>query len=151
MSPQQRVVRTAVTPTYVATTSNVSPTRPDAGFAMRMKPGPTAAAEARLAVTSCFGDLLGADKLDDVLLVVSELVTNAMLHGRGDIDVRMACDTEYVTGAVTDEGHGFDGRPRRPDPDRSGGHGLHIVGRVAEQWGLGEGSTSVWFEIRARG
>jgi anti-sigma regulatory factor (Ser/Thr protein kinase) len=117
---------------------------------MRMKPSPTAAAEARRGVVSCFGDLLGADKLDDVLLVVSELVTNAVLHGRGDIDLRMACDTRYVTGAVSDEGHEFDGRPRRPDPTRAGGHGLHIVARVAEQWGLGDGATSVWFEVRAR-
>lgn len=117
---------------------------------MRLRPGPAAAGEVRRAATSCFEDLLSADRLDDVLLVVSELVTNAVLHGHGDIDVRMTCDTRTVRGAVTDAGRGFDGRPRRPDPRRIGGHGLHIVGRVAEQWGLSEGTTSVWFEIRAR-
>jgi anti-sigma regulatory factor (Ser/Thr protein kinase) len=115
---------------------------------MRMKAGPTAAAEARAAVLACFEGLLSADKLDDVLLVVSELVTNGVLHGHGDVDVRMSSDGKIVTGTVTDEGHGFDGRPRPPDPRRIGGHGLHIVGRVAEQWGLGDGATSVWFEIR---
>jgi hypothetical protein len=71
-----------------------------------------------------------------------------VLHGHGDIDVRMTSDGNVVAGAVTDEGHGFDGRPRPRDPRRIGGHGLHIVGRVSEQWGLGEGATSVWFEIR---
>jgi anti-sigma regulatory factor (Ser/Thr protein kinase) len=117
---------------------------------MRLRSGPSAAAEARRGVVSCFGELLGADKLDDLLLVVSELVTNAVLHGRGDVDIRMTCDADVVYGAVTDEGHGFDGRARKPDPRRIGGHGLHIVGRVADQWGLAEGTTSVWFEMRAR-
>lgn len=130
------------------TSTTLPPGRRDAGFAMRMKAGPTAAAEARQAVLSCFDGLLSAEKLDDVLLVVSELVTNGVLHGHGDIDVRMTSDGNVVAGAVTDEGHGFDGRPRPRDPRRIGGHGLHIVGRVSEQWGLGDGATSVWFEIR---
>jgi anti-sigma regulatory factor (Ser/Thr protein kinase) len=106
--------------------------------------------EARQAVLSYFGELLGDETLDDVLLVVSELVTNALLHGSGDVDLRMACDGRYVTGAVSDQGRGFDGRPRRRDPRRAGGHGLHIVGRVAEHWGLTDGTANVWFEIRAR-
>jgi|tagenome__1003787_1003787.scaffolds.fasta_scaffold20579432_3 anti-sigma regulatory factor (Ser/Thr protein kinase) len=114
---------------------------------MRIDAGPTAAAEARAAVISCFDGLLSADKLDDVLLVVSELVTNSVLHGHGKIDVRMSSDGVVVTGAVTDEGHGFDWRPRPPDPRRIGGNGLHIVGRVSKHWGLGDGATSVWFEI----
>jgi anti-sigma regulatory factor (Ser/Thr protein kinase) len=117
---------------------------------MRLRSGPTAAAEARRGVMSCFEGMLGAEKLDDVLLVVSELVTNAVLHGDGDIDIRLTCDAGVVRGAVSDEGHGFDGRPRKPDPRRIGGHGLHIVGRVADQWGLAQGTTSVWFEIGAR-
>jgi anti-sigma regulatory factor (Ser/Thr protein kinase) len=114
---------------------------------MRMNAGPTAAAQARAAVLACFDGLLSADKLDDVLLVVSELVTNSVLHGHGEIDMRMSSDGKIIAGAVTDEGCGFDWRASPPDPRRIGGNGLHIVGRVAEQWGLGDGPTSVWFEI----
>jgi anti-sigma regulatory factor (Ser/Thr protein kinase) len=136
--------------THVQASTTPAPARRDAGFAIRIKAGPTAACEARQAALACFDGLLSPDKLDDVLLVVSELVTNAVLHGRGDIDVRMGCDGRIVTGAVSDEGRGFDRRPRRADSRRVGGHGLHIVGRVSEQWGLGEGATSVWFEIALR-
>jgi anti-sigma regulatory factor (Ser/Thr protein kinase) len=115
---------------------------------MRIDPRPTAAAEARAAVTSCFDGLLSADKLDDLLLVVSELVTNSVLHGHGEIDMRVSSDGKIVSGAVTDEGRGFDWHASPRDPRRIGGNGLHIVGRVSEQWGLGDGATSVWFEIR---
>jgi serine/threonine-protein kinase RsbW len=115
---------------------------------MRIHAGPTAAAEARAAVSSCFDGVLPADKLDDVLLVVSELVTNSVLHGHGEIDMRVSSDGKILSGSVTDEGRGFDWRESPRDPRRIGGNGLYIVGRVSEQWGLGDGPTSVWFEIR---
>lgn len=114
---------------------------------MHMQRTPTAAVDARRAVLRRFGELLGEETLDDVLLVVSELVTNALLHGRGRIELRMALDSRHVTGAVTDEGRGFDERPQEYDPARIGGHGLHIVDRIAESWGTSDRSTNVWFQI----
>ncbi len=117
---------------------------------MRLPRIASAPARARQAVTACFGGLLGEETLDDVLLVVSELVTNALRHGSGDIELRMAYDADHVTGAVSDDGAGFARRRRLPDRGQVGGHGLHIVGRVATRWGLTEGTTNVWFEIDAR-
>jgi hypothetical protein len=52
-------------------------------------------------------------------------------------------------GAVNDEGSGFGGELPPADPARVGGHGLYIVGRVAEAWGRGEGPASIWFRILA--
>jgi two-component sensor histidine kinase len=125
------------------------PSMQDAGFSISLPRTPTAAAHARRAVASGFGDLLGEESLDDVILVVSELVTNALLHGRGDIRLRISVDAQLITGAVSDDGRTFRGRPLEPDPARIGGHGLRIVDRVAERWGQDGTSTNVWFEIPA--
>jgi anti-sigma regulatory factor (Ser/Thr protein kinase) len=121
-----------------------------ATFAARFTRTPGAVREARRLVCSHFGGLLGEEMLDDVQLVVSELVTNAVRHGRGDVDLRMALDGRRVSGSVSDEGRGFKRRRRQPDATRVGGHGLFIVAHVAEAWGMSDETTNVWFQIPAR-
>lgn len=132
-----------------STARHPSPQANDAGFTVTLPRTAMAATEARRAVTACFEPVLGAETLDDVLLVVSELVTNALLHGHGEIGLRMAFEPHRVTGVVTDEGAAFDSAPLQRDPTRIGGHGLYIVGRVAERWGVGDDAAHVWFEIAA--
>ena len=119
-------------------------------FAARFARTPDAVRAARRLVADQFGGLLGSETLDDVQLVVSELVTNAVRYGRGEVDLRMACDGRTLTGAVSDAGRGFQRRPRVHDPAGVGGHGLYIVGRVSEAWGVDDGHTNVWFQMRAR-
>jgi len=111
----------------------------------------TAAApgEARVVVRRRFGDLLAQETMDDVLLVVSELVTNAVLWGAGDVGLHMTFDGRCVSGGVTDSGSAFTPPLLEPDPTRIGGHGLDVVGRVSDDWGLAEDSSRVWFEILA--
>lgn len=111
---------------------------------------PAAPADARRVVAGSFGDLLPEETLDDVLLVVSELMTNAVLYGEGGVQLRLDVKKDCVMGMVTDDGPGFDARPRRHDPARVGGHGLRIVGCVAERWGIGDQATDVWFHILAQ-
>ena len=81
----------------------------------------------------------------DAVLVVSELVTNALRHGLGDIVAR----TSVADGAAVPVGHGF--RRELPemqpvDPMRVGGVGLHIVDRLSAQWGdlAFPGGKTVW-------
>lgn len=119
-------------------------------MAARLIRTPAAVRAARRLVADHFGGLLGEETLDDVQLVVSELVTNAVRYGRGDVDLRMTFDGRLLTGAVSDKGRGFKRRPREHDPARVGGHGLYIVGRVSEAWGTDDGHTNVWFQILAR-
>lgn len=111
---------------------------------------PAAPADARRVVASRFGELLAPETLDDVLLVVSELMTNAVRHGEGGVQLRLAVKKDCVMGMVTDEGCWFDRAPRDEDPAQVGGHGLRIVGHVAERWGIGEDETNVWFHILAQ-
>jgi anti-sigma regulatory factor (Ser/Thr protein kinase) len=114
--------------------------------------GASAAGGARSVVKKRFGDVLATETLDDALLVVSELVTNAVRHGAGAIELRIDFDGHRVTGDVSDEGLRFTqsvGNTHRPD--EIGGHGLDLVARIANSWGLGEESSCVWFEILAPG
>lgn len=70
---------------------------------------------------------LTGDQLDDFVLAVHELVTNAVRHGggRGRIDLRVDGDT--VTCDVVDHGPGTDVSPSAPPTDSPGGRGLWLA------------------------
>jgi anti-sigma regulatory factor (Ser/Thr protein kinase) len=84
--------------------------------------------------------------LTDVLLLVSELVANAVEHGRGAIELRIEVDGQHVRGEVADQGPGFEpavhSRPFESTPG-----GLLIVGRLAERWGVKKDTARVWFAV----
>lgn len=117
------------------------------GFAARLAPSRGAGGVARGMVRSRLGDLMTPATLDDVLLVVSELVTNAVRHGRGDVDLRIEVDGGRVTGHVSDEGEGFTRRVHTAPADDGGHRGLLIVEQLADDWGIQGESAHVWFAI----
>jgi anti-sigma regulatory factor (Ser/Thr protein kinase) len=97
-----------------------------------------------------------APRRETLLLLVSELVTNAVVHSPAapDAPIQVAAHVveDRVSVAVTDAGEGFT-PPRRvlpPSPRRlvEGGYGLYLVNRTASRWGIDrEGGTRVWFEL----
>lgn len=89
---------------------------------------------------------------EDILLVVSELVTNACLHGGGPDELRLHRAPKLLRVEVTD-GSAGDPSPRTPHrAGRPGGHGMFIVQRLCLAWGVvrqddgGSGKT-VWAEL----
>jgi anti-sigma regulatory factor (Ser/Thr protein kinase) len=88
---------------------------------------------------------------EDLLLVVSELVTNAVVHGGEPIRVTMVRAPERVRVEVTDGAAAASphGNPR-PPRDAETGRGLSVVTRLAVAWGWraspGRGKT-VWAEL----
>ncbi|MFF4100842.1 ATP-binding protein [Streptomyces sp. NPDC001903] len=87
---------------------------------------------------------------DDMLLCVSELATNALLHGvppgRGYL-LRLLRTERLVRIEVHDSGGG---RPAVPGSVRDGGRGLLIVDTLADLWGASDRRPGkvVWCEFR---
>lgn len=113
---------------------------------------PDAPARGRHAVTAVL-DEWGCEpgSREDLLLVVSELVTNAVVHGAEPIRVTMVRAPERVRVEVTDGAAASSphGNPR-PPTDAETGRGLSVVTRLAVAWGWraspGRGKT-VWAEL----
>jgi two-component sensor histidine kinase len=96
-----------------------------------------------------------AQVAQDLLLISSELVTNAILHSgcrrNDELDVCLSrCERGYLL-AVTDPGRsGQTADPVPPRPAGQGGFGLRIVDTLAACWGQVRGSGyQVWAEVAA--
>jgi anti-sigma regulatory factor (Ser/Thr protein kinase) len=111
----------------------------------------SAAGQARRLVGDRVAAELGSEELDRARLLVSELVTNAVLHGLGAITLRARLDADRLLVEVSDEGSGFERAIRQNDLEQLGGWGLSIVDAEASRWGVHEGTTHVWFEIERSG
>ena len=105
---------------------------------------------ARRTATLHFDGLLQPERLGDLRLVLSELVSNAVVHGRGEVVLRLDFDGSTVRGEVIDQGHGFEHELRVSGPGDVGGRGLMLVEQLASRWGVHEGTTHVWFELSAK-
>lgn len=87
--------------------------------------------------------------VETAALVVSELVTNAFMHGEGEvIDFRIARLRAHVLIEISD------GTSWRPELSvagdlEEGGRGLLLVASFAERWGYDETSTTMWCSLAA--
>ena len=77
--------------------------------------------------------------------MVSELATNAVQHGVGAISLRIDVNADVVRVEVADEGNVA--VAPSPQPGAHGGWGLRIVEQLADDWGVLEGRTRVWFQL----
>jgi anti-sigma regulatory factor (Ser/Thr protein kinase) len=118
-------------------------------FSFQFPPADDAPAQARAAL-EVFDQILSAEVLEDLQLVVSELVANSVKFGpKRPITLALTIGLEgVVTGEVIDQGDGERAKVEMSvEPTLAGGWGLHLVDQVARRWGVHEGSTHVWFEI----
>jgi anti-sigma regulatory factor (Ser/Thr protein kinase) len=106
---------------------------------------------ARRSISDWFGTELESDELQRAKLLTSELVTNAVLHGKGRIMMRSELHEDSLRVEVIDEGEGFEHEVRRRDFKDLHGRGLQIVEAESSRWGIHEGTTHVWFELERPG
>ena len=125
-----------------------------AGFEVVLRGGTDAAWFARRAIADD-DPTLPLSLRDDLSLLVTELVTNAVRHGGATpdrplkLEIRRQADCIHVE--VVDPGTRFDLPAPSTNGDSSGGWGLFLVDRIADRWGIGPApdGTRVWFELPA--
>jgi len=99
--------------------------------------------------------------IDDAVLILSELLSNACRHGRplgdaldGDGDVRAAWRVDpsgRLTLEVTDGGGPTRPVPATPSVTAHGGRGLNIITALAKDWGVRDdtrGEVTVWVVVQ---
>jgi PAS domain S-box-containing protein len=91
------------------------------------------------------------DLIEPAVLCASELVTNAVRHGEGMVELAVSRYPDRVRIAVEDDSSAPP-QPRRPGVTSIGGRGLDVVARLALDWGSASRGTGkvVWAEFRAR-
>lgn len=99
----------------------------------------------------CYRLELSAHLCETLVLLVSEVVSNAVLHSSAPADTPIMFTTSVTEDAVrvtvTDTGDGFVPQPRKPGVTQ-GGYGLYILEKTAPRWGVDRiGGTRVWFEL----
>jgi anti-sigma regulatory factor (Ser/Thr protein kinase) len=112
----------------------------------------TAPAEARRVVRRQCAEMGYDDLADDAVLLTSELVTNAMQHGRGPLTLRTQSSHGLLRVEVQDRAPQLP-QLRKARIDAQGGRGLTLVSSVAEEWGVQElpgGDKTVWFTLRPK-
>ena len=109
---------------------------------------PRAPAKARRVIDE-LGPAIDPEVKGDVVLLVSELVTNSVKYGaEGDLKLVIdAPEPRRLRIEVINEGASFEPKPRERPRTEPGGWGLHLVETLADRWGVHAGSTHVWFEI----
>jgi anti-sigma regulatory factor (Ser/Thr protein kinase) len=94
-----------------------------------------------------------AELLDLVVLLTSELVTNAVIHGRRPVELRLSDNGNRIKIEISDgDPDPLPPEAGRPPDTQQNGRGLLIVDNLADQWGCRRHPTppgkTVWFELR---
>lgn len=118
---------------------------------------PTAPGRARAELRELLRGRLSDSDAAAAVLLVSELVTNAVIHARETegqpIGLHNTVYADRLRVEVSDGGPGFEIEQLPPRPHATGGHGLLVVDGLASRWGTnrfrdgGRERFSVWFEL----
>lgn len=113
---------------------------------------PERIAEAREQLRQLLHDWTDEDQLDSAVLMVSEMVTNVLVHTDGDalLVAEVACGEKArrLRVEVSDQSDELPHK-RHPGEMASSGRGLLLMEMLADAWGFdprGEGK-SIWFEL----
>jgi anti-sigma regulatory factor (Ser/Thr protein kinase) len=123
---------------------------------LELERNPEAPSLARAAVVGFFDEReLSADALATLTLLVSELVSNAVIHSDAPASSTIVLNARSLADGsvrveVIDQGSGFTPGPRDPE-QYHGGYGLYLVDKQVTSWGVDErDGVCVWFEMRSK-
>lgn len=118
---------------------------------LRLDAHPRSVGEARRRALELAEPLVEDDRLGDLRLVLSEVLSNAVRHGSdtGTILLTLTPKQDYLCVQVTDSGAGLAPRPRATAPDEDGGWGFFLIEQLTRRWGMTreDHHTRVWFEF----
>ena len=108
----------------------------------------TSARQARSFVDECLARWDAGDAIDTVVLLVSELVTNAVLHAGSEVDLSVRLLPDAVRVEVVDTSPVIPS-PQEADEADTSGRGLAIMDAMAAAWGIDPlpDGKRVWFEV----
>lgn len=118
-------------------------------LSLNLPPDLSAPGVARAAAARHLAGKISPERLGELALVISELVTNASVHGVGQVVFRLRLDHHTVHGEVIDQGAGFVHEIGARAAEDFGGRGLLVVDALTSRWGVHDGRTRVWFETEA--
>ena len=121
----------------------------DHDLSVELDAEPRSAAQARHALSRLLSERgIEGETKDFALLVVSELVTNAILHGREPIELRADLTDDVLRIEVSDgENKSRGAAANYADPWSTNGRGLAVVEAVSRDWGVarrGDEGKIVW-------
>jgi anti-sigma regulatory factor (Ser/Thr protein kinase) len=121
---------------------------------MRIPGGSDAPRRARTSVLARLDGQVGPTRAMDAALIVSELVTNSVLHANVGQDrsltVELVATEDRLRITVTDPGSRLEPSMLPRDPKTPGHYGLNLVDTLSVAWGVVReaiGTTSVWCEL----
>ncbi|MDP9073192.1 MAG: ATP-binding protein [Actinomycetota bacterium] len=99
------------------------------------------------------GRQTGCDGLDSVLLLISEVVANALPHCHSTVDLVLQVNGDQVRVEVWDEAGELAPVRRDALPDDERGRGMLMVEALSSQWGVIHSGPrkAVWFEVPLSG
>ncbi|MCX5206728.1 ATP-binding protein [Streptomyces sp. NBC_00237] len=115
------------------------------GFAVAFAPEESRVGQMRRITTAKLRHWRLDDLVDVATLVVSELVTNAIRHGKAQhpVELRVSYSADKLHVQVTD-GSSTPARLRPVSDDDESGRGLYLVDGLADDWGVSECGTRTW-------
>ena len=114
-----------------------------------LQPDPRSVWQARRITSDILTGKVEGDTLHNALLVVTELVSNAVNHAGTTVSVGISVSGEGLVRVEVGDGRTWPPQPREAEPDAVGGRGLLLVGALTDRWGVETQSDGkvVWAEI----
>lgn len=118
---------------------------------LELGPDPHSPRMARTRVRELLGELgVARSVVEDTELLVTELVTNSVLHARTSVVLEVEVGNDRIDVAVTDRSDRSLIR-KSPSPDAATGRGINILDSIAPDWSVShhDGGKTVRFSLLA--